>query len=238
MVWSGLRFFSSRFFIFSFYLINTHILNIHQLTAVAVFRCILTFNLAYAYILSVMRTLTLRIIGTTPLLLHRVSNHQLRDQIASKVNRGILFEHEALENMSKDEDGRPVVPVSWLWDAIHRGCSRIIVDGGKQLSFVKLQQSLHLPEGFIPLQGKNNCPLEWEVYASAQHSAPGSKKMISVVAPMFRQWMLEVPLVVDDNQFDDHLLQRIFNEAGKVGIGLFHPPKKQFGKFQCYISSG
>jgi len=185
-----------------------------------------------------MRTLTLRIIGTTPLLLHRVSNHQLRDQIASKVNRGILFEHEALENMSKDEDGRPVVPVSWLWDAIRKGCSRIIVEGGKQLSFFKLQQSLHLLAGLILLQGKSGRPLEWEVYTSVQHSAPGSRKMITVVTPMFRNWTLEISLVVDENQYDDRLLQRIFNEAGKVGIGLFHPPKKQFGQFQCHTSPG
>ena len=197
----------------------------------------MTFNLAYAYILSVMRTLTLRIIGTTPLLLHRVSNHQLRDQIASKVNRGILFEHEALENMSKDEDGRPVVPVSWLWNAIRKGCSRIIVDGGKQLSFFKLQQSLHLPAGLILLQGKSGCPLEWEVYTSVQHLAPGSRKMITVVAPMFKNWVIEVTLVVDDNQPDDFMLQRIFNEAGKSGIGLFHPPKKQFGKFTVSLRS-
>ena len=136
--------------------------------------------------------------------------------------------------MFKDSHGNPVVPVSWLWDAIRKGCSRIIVDRGEQLSFVKLQQTLHLPAGFIRLQGKSNRPLEWEVYTSVQHSASGSKKMIVVVAPQFKDWMLEARVSVDAQELDDHLLQRIFNEAGKSGIGLFHPPKKHFGQFRVF----
>ncbi|MFA6404959.1 MAG: hypothetical protein WCW03_03105 [Candidatus Paceibacterota bacterium] len=184
-----------------------------------------------------MRTLTLRILGTTPLILHRISRHELREQIASDASKGILFEQEALENMSKDDDGNPVVPVSWLWDAIRKGCSKITVDGGSQLSFVRLQQVLHLPSGSIPLRKRNqHLDREWEVYTSVQHASPGSKKMITVVAPMFRHWMLEGSVAVDGNQYDDYLLQRVFNEAGKVGMGLFHPPKKQFGKFTTFVT--
>ena len=137
--------------------------------------------------------------------------------------------------MNKGEGGNPSVPVSWLRDAIRVGCSRIIVDGCKQLSFVKLQQSLHLPAVALPLRGRSNRLLEWEVYTSVQHASPGSKKMITVVAPMFRHWMVEIPISVDENQLDNSLLERIFNEAGKSGIGLFHPPKKQFGQFRALV---
>lgn len=169
------------------------------------------------------------------MLLHRVAKHQLREHIASGAKR-YEFEDETSEVMSKDEQGNPAVPVSWILDAIRKGCSRIIVDGGKQLSSVKLQQSLHLPAGFIPLCGSSNRPLEWEIYTSVQHASPGSKKMITVVAPMFKHWMLELQLVVDGGQPDNFLLQRIFNEAGRSGIGLFHPPKKHFGQFTAFIT--
>lgn len=182
-----------------------------------------------------MRTLILRVIGTTPLILHHIDKHQLREQIASHVSDGKTFEDEALEKMSKDGDGNPVVPVSWLLDAIRRGCSKIIIDGGKQLSFIKLQQSLHLQAGLIPLRSLNGRPLGWEVYAVVQHAAPGSKKMITVVAPIFEQWMLKISSIAEGDWPDNSLLQRIFREAGKQGIGLFHPPKKQFGQFTAFI---
>lgn len=182
-----------------------------------------------------MRTLTLRIIGTTPLILHCVARHQLREHIASNSKRG-EFKDKAFGVMSKDECGNPAVPVSWIWDAVRRGCSRIIVDGGKQLNFVKLKQSLHLLAEFIPLRGTSNRPFVREVYTSVQHAAPGAKKMIMVVAPMFKHWALEMPIVADVDGPDDSLLQRIFSEAGRSGIGLFHPPKKQFGQFTAFIT--
>ncbi len=185
-----------------------------------------------------MRTLTLLISGTTPLILHHICEHQCREQIASNITDGQTFEDEALEKMSKDGDGNPAVPVSWLWNSIRRGCSKIFVDGGKQMSFIRLQQSLHLPAGLIPLRSSIGRPLDCDVYAAVQHAAPGSKKMITVVAPKFKYWMLKIPSTVEGDWPDNSLLQRIFREAGKQGIGLFHPPKKQFGQFTVFITPG
>gem|GEM_PF-2558521 len=180
-----------------------------------------------------MRTLTINLIGTSPLLLHRISKHQLRDQIAANLRDGRTFEDEAWEVMQKDTFGNPVIPISWLWDAIRAGCSRITVEG-KQLSFVRISSCLWLPKECIKLQAINDEKPTWELYRSIQHLAPGSKRTIVVIAPMFKGWMLSFQVRVNESFPDDALLGRILAEAGRVGIGLFHPPKKHFGQFRCY----
>ncbi len=79
----------------------------------------------------------------------------------------------------------------------------------------------------------NHVP-RWTVYSSAQHASPESKRMIAVVAPMFKDWMLGVQVKFVDS-FSEDTLQKIFVEAGRIGIGLFHPPKKQFGQFRVSL---
>ena len=59
----------------------------------------------------------MQLVGTTPLLLHHISRHELRAEIASRRGAGSSIEEEALEVMMKDKEGDPAVPVSWLWDA-------------------------------------------------------------------------------------------------------------------------
>lgn len=178
-----------------------------------------------------MRSLILHLIGTTPILLHQIHRHQFREQLASKGELSI--EDEANEVMVKGDDGNPAVPVSWLWDALRVGCSRITVEG-KQFSFIKFQSSLHLPFGMLPLKDTDNRIPVWKPYSSVQHAAPGSKRSIAVIAPMFSDWMLTVRVVRDDS-LDDGFLRLLFREAGKSGIGLFHPPKKQFGQFRAEL---
>lgn len=184
-----------------------------------------------------MRTLNLQLVGITPLILHRVSKHQLRVEIASHCEN-LTIEDEAAEVMVKDSLGNPAVPVSWLWDAIRAACSRITIDG-EQVSFFKLQSVIRLPVDPIPLKDTDNHIPAWKVYSSLQHAAPGSKRSIAVVAPMFRDWMLSLQVSITKDLFpgnqvlSDTILEKIFAEAGKVGIGLFHPPKKQFGQFRC-----
>ena len=178
-----------------------------------------------------MRTLSLALIGTSPLLLHRISRHQERDHIAASGAEGKSLEAEAENVMSKDEHGNPAVPVPWLWDALRAGCSRIIVKG-RQASFFELQSLIHLPEGTLPLKNTDNQNPCWEVYSSIQHASPESKKSIVVVTPKFKDWMLELKVEVREEFLGEELLLKIFNEAGRAGIGLFHPPKKQFGQFK------
>jgi hypothetical protein len=185
-----------------------------------------------------MRTLNLRLIGTTPILLHQISRHQEREKIASHVEAGKSLLDEAWEKMSKDSDGNPVISVSWIVDAIRVGCSRITVEG-KQISFTKLQSVMHFPMVALALRRKNGSIPECdEVYQNMQHATPRSRKSIVVVAPMFRDWMSELSVTISGNLFpddvigSDKILDQIFVEAGRSGIGLFHPPKKHFGQFR------
>lgn len=182
-----------------------------------------------------MRTLTIRLVGMTPLLLHRVSEHTRRSEIAAHVRNGETLEEIAGEVMMRDAHGNPAVPPSWIWEAIHGAAARI-VQNGRQISFFRLQSVLCLPDKFLPLQSTNGSGLKWTVYTSIQHAAPKSRQSIAVVAPLFRTWALEVRTLLVNGAFpDDTLLHRIFAEAGKCGIGLFHPPKKQFGQFRAEI---
>jgi hypothetical protein len=180
-----------------------------------------------------MRTLLLRLVGSTPILLHQISKHQRREEIASSARRGSMTD-EAMEVMSKEGDGNPTVPVSWLWDALRVGCSRI-TSNGKQLSFVALRSLINLPTDQIRIKRSDGGDPVWTLYKSVQHMAPKSKKMVLVIAPMFKDWVIEFPVVVYGEFPDDSLLLGIFYEAGKTGIGLFHPPKKHFGQFKTLI---
>jgi len=187
-----------------------------------------------------MRTLNLQLVGSSPLLLHHISRHQLREQIASTKGATLTIEEEALEIMVKDIDGNPAVPVSWIWDSLRVGCSRITVEK-KQVSFTRLQSLIKLPEGLLSLRDTDNHVPVWEPYSSLQHAAPGSKKSVAVVAPKFKDWMLvvavQVPVdILINNALENKVLvERIFAEAGRVGIGLFHPPKKHFGQFKISV---
>ena len=185
-----------------------------------------------------MRTLNLQLVGSTPLLLHHISRHQFREQIASVKGETMSIEDEASEVMVKDCNGNPAVPVSWLWDALRVSCSRITVEK-KQLSFIGVQSAIKLPEEeLLPLRvKKDNFVPKWKTYSSFQHAAPGSKKSVIVVAPMFRDWMLVVSVQYQISSFvDSVIVHKIFTEAGRVGIGLFHPPKKHFGQFRVILS--
>ncbi len=184
----------------------------------------------------VMREITIRMIGTTPLLLHRICRHEFREALAWNGSLAEPLEEGVKETMSKDIHGKPAVPVWWLWDALARGCAQIVV-GGKRIQHTRFQSRLTLPAGTAPLLGKNGAEPVIRVFLSRQHASHGSRKMIAVVAPRFDYWELRLRAFVDDS-FSNDTLQLIFGEAGKCGIGLFHPPKKQFGQFRCVVELG
>lgn len=180
-----------------------------------------------------MRTLTIRLVGTTPLLLHRICRHEFRKALASRASPTQSLEGEMREKMITDEEGNLAVPVGWIWDALCRGCAKIIV-AGTQVKIQRFQSRLTLPAGLLPLQCKNGDPPSVSLFRSVQHAAPGSHRMIAVVAPKFEDWMLEMRVFVEDS-FSDKTLELIFTQAGKAGIGLFHPPKKHFGQFRATV---
>ncbi len=185
-----------------------------------------------------MRTLTMQLVGTSPLLLHRVANHELREEIAAPV--GSLQQPlldavgTAKAVMSRNVEGKPAVPVGWIIDALRAGCARI-VQNGAQVSFAKISAALILPEGFLEVHDTNNHAPAWVPYSSVQHAGPDSQKSILVIAPKFKNWMLTISVQVEGDFPHNALLLQIFNEAGRRGIGLFHPPKKQFGQFYVKI---
>lgn len=177
-----------------------------------------------------MRTLKVQLVGTTPLLLHRVSEHERRGEIAVGFASGQTLAQAAREVMSIDEKGRPAVPVEWVLDSLRRAAAKTM-ENGQQVSFCKLKSALILPEELIPLWNGNGKPLSWRIYQSAQHSAPQSSEIIAVAAPQFKEWSFFIEIAVNGDFPSDTLLAHILEEAGKCGIGLFHPPKKQFGQF-------
>ncbi len=182
-----------------------------------------------------MSSFTLHLAGTTPLLLHCVHRHEFRNEIASNPLPDETPEQEAGRKMSRDIAGNPAVPTSWIIGALRAGTSRLY--GAEQSAgFRLMSEIIELPEHALPLQSRQGDPV-WSVYQSMQHLKPGSQKGITVIAPMFSSWLLEIPIVMNDERAIAHgishrFVERAFNEAGKVGIGLFRPPKKHFGQFR------
>lgn len=185
-----------------------------------------------------MRTFTIQLVGTSPLLLHRVAKHERREEIAAPAGTEqslLAFTEVAKQVMFRNKEGKPAVPVVWITDALRAGCAKIVRDSA-QMSFAKVNAALRFPEGFLEVCGSNNHAPVWVPYSNVQHVKPGSQKSILVVAPKFNDWMLSLAVQVDGDFPDNALLLQIFNEAGRCGIGLFHPPKKQFGQFRCLLS--
>lgn len=80
-----------------------------------------------------------------------------------------------------------------------------------------------------------------QVYQSLQHNHPGSHTPIVVIAPQFNDWMIDVLVNVYGDYPDTPLLVQIFEQMGRLGIGLFRPPKKHFGQFRvaaCRVYEG
>lgn len=182
-----------------------------------------------------MSTFTLCLVGTTPLLLHRVHRHEFRDQIASSPLPGETIEQEAERKMSKDASNNPAVPSSWIVGALRVGVGRLL-ENEQSIGFRLLSEVIKLPEHALPLKSRHD-ELVWSVYQSMQHAKPRSQKAITVVAPMFSDWRLEIPITMDESRAATHGIQhgyikRAFSEAGKIGIGLFRPPKKNYGQFR------
>ena len=121
--------------------------------------------------------------------------------------------------------------MEWIWDSVRCSCVRIHNEN-QQVSFWRLKQSLNMPSGTIPLRPVGEVGLTHTVFRSCQHAGANTSSTAYVIAPQFGSWMVEFRVWTDDAFPDNALLLRIFSEAGKQGIGLFHPPKKQFGQFR------
>lgn len=175
-----------------------------------------------------MRTITFCLVGTSPLLLHKICEHQKRDQVTST---GGDPSTEAAQAMYRNEKGAPAIPASWLSDAMRAACSHL-EDGGRRLSYSRIASTLCFAAKSFVLRNTDNREPSWSAYESIQHRKPGSKTMVVVVAPQFSDWMVDVVVNVYGDYPDTSLLERIFNQMGRMGIGLFHPPKKNFGQFR------
>lgn len=183
-----------------------------------------------------MKNVRVRIVGTTPLLLHRFTDQdQMTATNGSRTSsltgdRGSP-EEQAERSLYKDESGTLVIPQPNLF--------RCIIDAGKFFkngkSKVTTQKSSLIPACVevhgvtLPLQSENG----WSVDARPVR-IPATGGRIIRYRPIFYEWSIDFEMTVDESEMSVPFVREIIDTAGrKIGLGDFRPDTKgPFGKFR------
>lgn len=179
--------------------------------------------------------------GITPMLQNAVSQDLLlslwnKEKAAKTAERPTPREW-ANDHVYRLPDGRPCVPIKYLYGAMIGAGVFVRLDGKRQISNGK---STTLP-GFLTITSPE-LPLidpttgesaTWDVDIQAGKN-PSGGEMVAVVRPRFDLWSINVEMVVDRAQIDIRKIRELVDIAGtRFGMGDFRPQKKgSFGRFK------
>lgn len=182
-----------------------------------------------------MKTIQIRISGTTPILLNRFTDEAAMastsgTRAATVGGKGTPREQAEKKLYLSETNGVPIIPSPNLF--------RCIIDAGKyfkagkaKITTVKsslIPACLAIEEFELPIES----PTPWEVDIRAVR-IPSTGGRILAHRPCFHDWKLQFTLVLDTEMMDSKLLREIIDAAGKrIGLGDFRPDcKGPFGKF-------
>lgn len=183
----------------------------------------------------IMKTITVKIAGTTPMLCNRFTDEAAMSSSAGTRSatvggRGTPREQAEKKLYISEATGEPMIPSPNLF--------RCLIDGGKFFKAGKskvttLKSSLipacvSIEELEIPIQSVD----PWDVDTRAVR-IPSTGGRILAHRPCFHSWKLSFTLELDEEVLDVRLLREIVDAAGKrIGLGDFRPDcKGPFGKF-------
>jgi hypothetical protein len=181
-----------------------------------------------------MKTISITIEGTTPLLCNRFTD--AAQMSATNGNRSSLVgdkgtPHEQAEaRLYIGHDGRPMIPQPNLF--------RCLIDAGKFFKHGKSKittQKTSLIPACVELQGLELPIVHKEPWAVDTRAVriPSTGGRILCHRPCFQDWQLSFATLIDTDMLSVKLFREILDAAGKrIGLGDFRPDTKgPFGKF-------
>jgi hypothetical protein len=184
-----------------------------------------------------MKTVTLKLRGVAPLLMHNARLADPTDPITrekSKISKGRNKTEETLLAIKElewrgglylDEKGRPSIPADMLLATCINGARKAKL--GKEAS-----AAVYCEEAFFPLEYDGPKDLK-KLYEDGRfcdyRSVAQQKQRIMRARPIFRQWSVDVAMQVDDEIINPEQVREAMIAAGaRVGFGDFRP---RYGRF-------
>lgn len=142
---------------------------------------------------------------------------------------------EAAYKIIRNAQGMIGVPDQYIWACLVKGGEGFKFKGMRNLSTKDssllggMIDIICGEDEFIPFVDQN---AEW-VPTKMGGRNPSDKVAVTIVRPLFRRWVLEFVLEIDNGEVDSQTIRKLVERAGKfVGLGDFRPAcKGRFGKF-------
>ena len=188
-----------------------------------------------------MRTVKVKCVGVSPLLMDRMSDEtldELRTGVRAQKPRDRPLDDVAAEKIYRENGAgsRIGLPAEMLFSCL-ANAGRNVKNGKKQISTATtttLPDILAIQNFFIPLTNVDPRKEKESWKADRRRGRLDNGTAVCVVRPRFDQWEFEVEVEYDETKADESVVRSLFNNAGSAqGLGSFRPNcKGPFGRFK------
>ncbi len=186
-----------------------------------------------------MKTISVRLVGTTPLLQHKMTQEQLFGLLGAKSERNkdkeILTPREiATAHAYQREDGTCYIPAEYIVGAFAHVASDYKQKNSIRKSVKAIAKGILQPtQGEYDLVTDTGAPItsfEVDVRKATNHQ----KGAVAVCRPRFDKWIVHAEFMLDDSLVSVETAQQIMEDAGRrSGIGSFRVSRGgYFGQFR------
>lgn len=184
-----------------------------------------------------MKTISVEIRGTTPLLIHRFTEQSeqgkpARRQIVSQIDP----REEARRNAYVANDGTFYFSAFAIPNAMGSAGSNYKMRGSRKTLRFVVPSAVRVTSDTITILNGKGPAKDFEVDGRPV-TIPATKGRVMRYRPRFNEWGARFELRVDENQIDLENVHRLLTDAGQsIGIGDFRPEKRgPFGTFQVTL---
>jgi hypothetical protein len=188
-----------------------------------------------------MKTFTVRIEGTSPLLQHRFGEEAEGE--SGKASRNITIvrgspREEADKVAYRSKDGHFYIPGTWIFGTLCAAGGNHKMKGSRKSARFVVPAAVRVGEIEIPVRNGDGESLakDFEV-DSRPVTIPATKGRIMRHRPRFDCWSASFSLVVNDSILPEDFVHQLLTEAGaQQGIGDYRPEKRgPFGTFRVTL---
>jgi hypothetical protein len=190
----------------------------------------------------VMQTITLNVIGTTPLLMNNpVTINPLLPvtkaikELTSKkrktdADQEEIFRLKYSAALYRDESG-PYVPSTWLWKSGLEGARK--TKQGKEWEAGVQVRAVRMPLEYVGPRDVNGLYADSD-FVDVRNGRIGTSR-VPVVRPTFPHWQFEATFDIDDDIMNPRDALTAIHTAGRrIGLGTY---RQQFGRFRLEVVS-
>lgn len=181
-----------------------------------------------------MKTISVRIEGMTPYLMHKFSEEAEADKATRRVKVSQPSPREEAEKfVYRNEDGTFFFNAYSIIGTLgNAGANHKMRGSRKSLKFI-VPSAVRVTSDRITMLNGTGPAKDFEV-DSRPVTIPATKGRIMRHRPRFDKWSAEFDLVINEKLLDPEQVHILLNEAGEsIGIGDFRPEKRgPFGTFR------